>query len=140
MKVLYQAQATAIGGRTGCAASADRRLRVDLSEPRALGGDDGVGTNPEQLFALGYAASLLSAIRHVAARDEVALTPCSNVTAKVDIGHNDDGHGLALAVSLAVDMPDVDEATANRLVAEAMQRCPFCNAMRSEVAVKLSVG
>jgi Ohr subfamily peroxiredoxin len=139
MKVLYQTQATAIGGRAGCAASADRRLRVDLSEPLALGGDDGLGTNPEQLLALGYAASLLSAIRHIAARDEVTLTPCSNVTAKVGIGHNDNGHGLALEVSLAVDMPDVDEATANRLVAEAVQRCPFCNAMRGEVDVRLSV-
>jgi Ohr subfamily peroxiredoxin len=99
MKTLYETQATAIGGRTGCAASADGRLKVRLDLPRGLGGDDREGTNPEQLFAAGYAAAFLSAIKQAAARDGLGIAPDSNVTATVAIG-DEDGCGCRLKVTL----------------------------------------
>ena len=140
MKALYRTHATAIGGRDGCAASADRKLRVDFSKPRELDGTVGPGTSPEQLFALGYAASLLSAIREAADRKQVALTQDSNVTATVAVGQEDEGHGLALEVAINADLPGVDETTADRLVAEALELCPFSKAMRSNIAMRCSVG
>lgn len=139
MKTLYQTQATAIGGRAGCAASADCRLRLDLSTPATLGGDDGPGTNPEQLFALGYAASFLSAIKRIAGRERIALSTDSNVTASIAIGPNDKGHGLALAIELDVDLPCLKQEDARRIATQAQTICPFCNAMRDNVEVRLLV-
>lgn len=139
MLVLYRTQATAIGGRSGCAASADRRLRLDFSDPLEAEGQSDKGTSPEQLFAMSYAASLLSAIREVAAGERITIAPDSNVTASVGIGPNDKGEGLALEIALNVDMPDVPEANARRIVDEALRRCPFCNAMRGNVEVRCSL-
>ena len=98
MLILYTTQATALGGRSGSAASAVKRLRVELSTPQALGGDNGPGTNPEQLFAAGYAGSLLSSIRTVAKLEKIAISHDSNVTAAIGIGPIGTGGGLALAL------------------------------------------
>jgi Ohr subfamily peroxiredoxin len=139
MKSLYEAQATAIGGRTGAAASSDGTLKVALSTPMSLGGEGGDGTNPEQLFAAAYAACFLHAIRLVAGQSKVAVSTDSNVTATVGIGLSDDGPGFALRVALAIDLPGLDAATAADLVDQAHATCPYSKALRDHVGVALSL-
>lgn len=139
MKILYQTQATAIGGRTGSAASADGVLRVHLATPVALGGDGSTGTNPEQLFAAGYSACFLSAIKFVAAQAKTVIPADANVTATVGIGPNEKGAGFALDVTLAIDLPGLDRQTAERIVAAAHQACPYSNATRGNVDVHLTI-
>lgn len=139
MKILYQTQATAVGGRTGSAASADGALRVHLATPRELGGDGTAGTNPEQLFAAGYAACFLSAIKFVAAQDKAAVPVDANVTATVGIGPSGNGQGFALAVALAVDLPGLDRGAAERIVAAAHQTCPYSNATRGNIDVRITI-
>lgn len=139
MKTLYETQATAIGGRTGSAASVDGALRVRFALPEALGGSGGDGTNPEQLFAAGYAACFLSAIRSVAGQEKITIADDANVTATVDVCSRDDGAGFGLAVTLAVDLPSVDRATAERVVNAAHQACPYSNATRGNIEVRLSI-
>lgn len=139
MKTLYQTQATAIGGRSGSAASADGVLRVQLATPRELGGDGATGTNPEQLFAAGYAACFLSAIRFVAAQAKTAISADANVTATVGISPNDKSPGFALEIALSVDLPGLDRATAERLVDAAHQACPYSNATRGNVDVRITM-
>ena len=139
MKILYEAQATAIGGRTGSAASADGMLRVALAMPRALGGQGGIGTNPEQLFAAAYAACFLSAIRSAAGRHKTLIANDSNVTATVGIGHRDNSEGFGLAVGISVDLPGVEPAVADTIVAEAHRNCPYSNALRGNIEVALTI-
>ena len=139
MKILYQTQATAVGGRTGSAASADGALRVHLATPRELGGDGTAGTNPEQLFAAGYAACFLSAIKFVAAQDKAAVPVDANVTATVGIRPSGNGQGFALAVALAVDLPGLDRGAAERIVAAAHQTCPYSNATRGNIDVRITI-
>lgn len=139
MKILYQTQATAIGGRSGSAASADGTLRVQLATPRELGGDGAAGTNPEQLFAAGYAACFLSAIKFVAGQAKTAIPADANVTATVGIGPNERGPGFALDIALAVDLPGLDREAAERIVAAAHQACPYSNATRGNVDVRISI-
>lgn len=139
MLILYTTQATALGGRSGSAASAVKRLRVELSTPQALGGDNGPGTNPEQLFAAGYAGSLLSSIRTVAKLEKIAISHDSNVTAAIGIGPIGTGGGLALAVSLSIDLPGLDFATAKQVVERADDVCPYSNALRGNVKVKFQI-
>lgn len=139
MKILYQTQATAVGGRTGSAASADGALRVQLATPRELGGDGAAGTNPEQLFAAGYSACFLSAIKFVAAQAKTVIPSDANVTATVGIGPNESGPGFALDVALAVDLPGLDRETAERIVAAAHQACPYSNATRGNVDVRIAI-
>ncbi len=146
MTILYRTQATAIGGRSGFAGSADGRLRVELSRPKAMGrdesGGDGGATNPEQLFAAGYAACFLSAIRYVAAQLDVAVAPDSNVTACVGIGPADeaDDESLVLSVTLSIDLPGLDTSLAERVAQRAHAICPYSKAIRGNVAVILRVG
>ena len=135
MKTLYETQATAIGGRCGSVASADGRLKVRLDLPKSLGGDDREGTNPEQLFAAGYAAAFLSAIKRVAGREGVDLASDSNVTATVAI----DGDSGALKVALSADLPGLDLDTARRVTATAHVTCPYSRATRGGLDVRISV-
>ena len=140
MKILYETRATAIGGRTGSAASVDGRLRAKLDRPRTLGGcGHGDGTNPEQLFAAGYAASFLSALRSAAAREDVPLAPDSNITTTVAVGSDARGDGLALTIGITADLPDIDPGTAERLVELAHAHCPYSKAMRGNVAIRLTL-
>lgn len=136
-QVAYTANATATGGREGTAKSDDGRLDVALSTPKGLGGDDGQGTNPEQLFAAGYAACFIGALKLVAGQAKVALPADTRIDSEVSIGPIEGGFGIA--VKLAVFVGDVDKATAEQLVAKAHEVCPYSNATRGNIAVELSV-
>lgn len=137
MKRIYRTQATAIGGRTGSAASADGRLRVRLDAPRSLGGGDGEGTNPEQLFAAGYAACFLSTLRRIAAAEGVTIAADSNVTATVSLEVGD-GHP-ALGVALSIDLPGLEPDDALRLAEAAEAECAYARAVRGNVPVEIRV-
>jgi len=137
MDILYTATATATGdGRNGHATSDDGILDVDLRTPKELGGQGGA-TNPEQLFAAGYAACFHSAMKVVASRDKVDVTG-SEVSASVGLGMSSDG-GFGIAVELDVSVPALDRAAAEALVAKAHQVCPYSNATRGNVEVTLTV-
>ncbi|TDV53661.1 organic hydroperoxide resistance protein [Actinophytocola oryzae] len=137
MNPLYTAKATSTGkGRLGHVASSDGVLEHDLSIPKEMGGPGGDGTNPEQLFAAGYAACFHSALQAVAGRDKVR-TRDSSVTAEVGIGK--EGEGFGLTVELVVSLPGVEEDVATKLVEAAHQMCPYSNATRGNIHVGLRV-
>jgi osmotically inducible protein OsmC len=137
-KILYTTEATAEGGRGGHARTSDGRLDVVLDVPTELGGPGGPGTNPEQLFAAGYAACFQSALLRVAAGQRLAV-PGSKVTARVSIGPASEG-GFGLAVSLDLHAPELDRQQAIALMKQAHELCPYSRATRGNVAVRLSVG
>ena len=139
MNVLYSTQSTATGGRTGQAATSDGRLSVALVTPKELGGPGGDGTNPEQLFASGYAACFLGALKFVATQRKVAIADDSNVTATVGIGKRDDGQGFGLDVALSVALPGVDPTIARELVDQAHIVCPYSHLTRNGLDVRLSL-
>jgi Ohr subfamily peroxiredoxin len=135
--IAYTAKATATGGREGVAKSDDGRLDVNLSTPKGLGGDDGQGTNPEQLFAAGYAACFIGALKFVAGSEKIDLPSDTYINSEVSIGAIDAGFGIA--VKLAVSLGDMDKAAAQTLVDKAHQVCPYSNATRDNIDVALSV-
>jgi osmotically inducible protein OsmC len=135
-KALYTAEATAVGGRSGHVRSSDGIIDVDLAPPISMGGPGGA-TNPEQLFAAGYAACFQSALGVVARRQKVD-TSDSQVTAQVSIGAIPGG-AYGLAVTLRVHIPGVEPDVAERLVEGAHQICPYSNATRGNIEVTLSV-
>ena len=135
MNVLYTAEATAWGGRDGRVLSSDKVLDLDLVMPKELGGAGGEKTNPEQLFAAGYAACFHSALKLVAAGDKVDASG-SAVTARVSLGADDTGFGLQ--VELEAELPDLDQAVAEDLVRRAHEVCPYSNATRGNVEVTLT--
>lgn len=136
MQILYTAHATATGGRDGRAVSNDNNLDVKLTTPKQLGGAGGEGTNPEQLFAAGYSACFLSAMKFVATPMKVALPADATVTAEVGVGPNDKG-GFGLAAELRVALPGMEQAAAQALVAKAHEVCPYSNATRGNIEVKV---
>jgi len=136
-KILYETEVTATGGRDGTAASADGLLSVSLSLPTSLGGPGGNGTNPEQLFAAGYAACFLGAVKLVARTRKVTPSAEPSVTAKVAMGPVVVGY--ALAVELKVGLPGVEKSVAEEIVAGAHERCPYSNATRGNIEVKVIV-
>ncbi|WP_077530026.1 organic hydroperoxide resistance protein [Vreelandella utahensis] len=136
-KILYQAQATASGGRDGKAASDDGQLSVKLTTPKELGGAGGEGTNPEQLFAAGYSACFLGALKLVASKAKAELPEETAITGQVGIGP--EGEGFGLAVTLNVHIPGLEQQQAEELVHKAHQVCPYSNATRNNVPVELVV-
>ncbi len=138
MQVLYTANATATGGRDGRATSSDQALDVKLSTPKQLGGAGGEGTNPEQLFAAGYSACFLSAMKLVSGAMKTPIPADTSVSAEVGIGPNDKG-GFGLAVKLSVSTPGMDHAAAQAVVNKAHEVCPYSNATRGNIDVALSV-
>lgn len=136
-KILYTAQVTSTGGREGRAVSSDKALDVHLSTPRELGGLGGPGTNPEQLFAAGYSACFLSALKYVAGRARVALPADSRVTATVGIGPIPTG--FALKVELQISVQGVPKHKLHELVEQAHVVCPYSNATRGNVDVSLVI-
>lgn len=139
MKILYTAHATATGGRTGEAKSDDGQLAVKLVTVKELGGPGGEGTNPEQLFAAGYSACFLSALKLVAGQQKKALPATTSISADVGIGPQDSGVGFGLAVTLNVSIPGMDKAEAEALVEATHQVCPYSNATRGNVDVQLVI-
>jgi lipoyl-dependent peroxiredoxin len=136
-KILYTAVSTATGGRDGRARSSDQALDVALATPRELGGAGGIGTNPEQLFAAGYSACFLSALKFVAGKNKVALPAESRITGTVGIGPIPTG--FALAVQLEIHVPGLPREQVEELVQAAHQVCPYSNATRGNVDVQLVV-
>jgi Ohr subfamily peroxiredoxin len=137
MSILYTAAATAVGGRDGGVKSADGVLDLQLAVPKEMGGPGGAKTNPEELFAAGYSACFLGALKLVASKAKVNVHDAS-VTAKVGIGPNDSG-GFGIEVELDVVLPGADAVAAAEVVHGAHQVCPYSNATRGNVPVKLTV-
>jgi Ohr subfamily peroxiredoxin len=139
-KALYTATATTVGGRTGSTESSDGRIKLQLSTPKELGGDGGPGTNPEQLFASGYSACFIGAMKAVAARQKIALPADVSITADAAIGPLAGKPGaFGIAVKMAVALPGMDRAAAEALVATAHEVCPYSNATRGNIDVALMV-
>lgn len=139
MKIAYSTQATANGGRDGRAASADGKLKVQLSVPKELGGPGGEGTNPEQLFAAGYSACFLGAIKFVAGQSKIAVPADATVTATVGIGPRDDGKGFGIDAALAIRLPGLDRKVAQDLIERAHVVCPYSEATRKNLDVKFTL-
>ncbi|WP_137817759.1 organic hydroperoxide resistance protein [Pseudomonas sp. 2FG] len=137
IKALYTASATATGGRDGRAVSSDGILDVKLTTPRELGGQGGEATNPEQLFAAGYSACFIGALKFVASQSKRQLPNDSSITGKVGIGQIPGGFGLE--VELNISLPGLEQADADALVAAAHLVCPYSNATRGNIQVSLNV-
>ncbi|WP_323718332.1 organic hydroperoxide resistance protein [Paracoccus aminovorans] len=138
VQVLYRTKATATGGREGQARSEDGCLEVVLSTPKELGGAGGPGTNPEQLFAAGYAACFLGALKVVAGQHKVKLPAEAAITASVGIGPRSEG-GFGITADLEISLPGIAREEAQKLVEAAHQTCPYSNATRNNVEVGLSL-
>lgn len=140
MPILYTTKASATGGREGRAISENGVLDVTLTTPKELGGNGATGTNPEQLFAAGYSACFLGALKYVAAQQKVKVPEDAKVTATVGIGPREDGTGFGIEVSISVDLPGVEREVGEKLVAAAHIVCPYSHAMRTstEVSAKLA--
>jgi len=136
-KILYVGEATATGGREGQAASTDGALDVKLSTPRELGGGGGSGTNPEQLFAAGYSACFLGALKFVAGKQKVTLPADTTVTGRVGIGPIPTGFGIE--AQLTIRVPGLPREQVQALVEQAHQVCPYSNATRGNIDVTLTV-
>ena len=136
-KVLYTAHATSTGGREGTSKSDDGVLDLKLTTPKGLGGNGAVGTNPEQLFAAGYSACLIGAMKFVAGQQKVALPADTSINADVGIGPIPQGFGIQVA--LHVSIPGMDKAQAKKIVDAAHQVCPYSNATRGNIEVTLDV-
>ena len=136
-KVLYRAQAQATGGRDGRAVSSDKVLDVKLTVPRELGGAGEVGTNPEQLFAAGYSACFLGAMKFVAGRDKFAIPADVTIQGNVGIGPIPTGFGIE--VELKISLPGMDPVKARELIDRAHIVCPYSNATRGNIDVKLTL-
>ncbi|MBC7661581.1 MAG: organic hydroperoxide resistance protein [Chitinophagaceae bacterium] len=136
-KVLYTAKAHTTGGREGQATSDDGRLKVTLSTPKGLGGNDGPGTNPEQLFAAGYAACFIGALKHTSMAQKIKLPDGLAVDCSVQIGPA--GQAFGISASLLVHLPGMEESAATSLVAKAHEVCPYSNATRGNINVDVKV-
>ena len=139
MKALYTANVTSTGGRDGRSNSDDQKLDVTLSTPKELGGAGGDGTNPEQLFAAGYSACFIGAMKFIAAQQKYALPEGTKVNAQVSIGQNSQGPGFGLAAKLIVSLPGMASDQAQQLLDTAHQVCPYSNATRGNIEVEVSL-
>jgi len=139
MDAIYSATATTTGGREGQSATSDGKLEVTLSTPKELGGAGGDGTNPEQLFAAGYSACFIGAMKHVAGAQKLKLPSDMSITAVVGIGENTAGKGFMISADMTVNLPGMDKDAATKLVDDAHEVCPYSNATRGNIDVNLSV-
>jgi osmotically inducible protein OsmC len=135
-KVIYKAHSTSTGGRDGSTRSSDGLLDVKLSVPKEMGGGGG-GVNPEQLFAAGYSACFIGAMKFVAGQEKVALPADTSIDASVGIGQIPAGFGIE--VQLLVKVPGVDRAVAQSIVDKAHQVCPYSNATRGNIEVTITL-
>jgi Ohr subfamily peroxiredoxin len=139
MQALYHAHGHATGGRTGEGATDDGKVAVQLSTPKELGGDGGPGTNPEQLFSIGYSAGFLGALKFVAGKAHVKLPAETKVSADIGIGARDDGGGFGITAALTISAPGVEKSVVEDLVQQAHIVCPYSNAIHKTIDVKLTV-
>ena len=139
MPILYTTRATSTGGRVGSSKTDDGNLAVTLTSPKELGGNGAAGTNPEQLFAAGYSACFLGALKFVAGQAKVKIPEDTTVTATVGIGPREDGGGFGIEVALSVNIPGVDRAVAEDLAAKAHIVCPYSHAMRTSTEVPVTI-
>ena len=138
-KVVYTAHATATGGREGVAKSDDGKLEVNFDTPEEMGGK-GQGTNPEQLFAAGYAACFIGALKFVASTQKIRIPDQTSIQSTVTFGPRAEGaKGYNIGVQMAISIPGFEKAEAERLVREAHEICPYSNATRNNVDVELTV-
>jgi lipoyl-dependent peroxiredoxin len=138
VNVIYKTSATATGGRDGSAKSDDGSIDVKLVVPKEMGGPGGVGANPEKLFAAGYSACFLGAMKAVSGKVEVKVPADGSVTANVGFGRRAEG-GHSITADLTISLPGVEELEARRLVEAAHEVCPYSNATRNNVNVGLHV-
>ncbi len=135
-KVIYTAKAQTTGGRDGRATSSDEKLDVKLASPKEMGGD-GNGTNPEQLFAAGYSACFMGALKVVAGREKAKLPEDASIDGEVGIGPM--GEAFGIQATLTIRLPGMDKSQAQDLVDKAHQVCPYSNATRGNIDVTLNV-
>ncbi|WP_119389618.1 organic hydroperoxide resistance protein [Taklimakanibacter lacteus] len=138
MKVDYTAHGSATGGRDGKGRTDDGKVDVTLSVPKEMGGT-GNGTNPEQLFSVGYSACYLGALKFVAGKEKIKVSDDAKVSANVGIGERDDKQGFGLTVALEVSLPGIDKAKAEDLVTKAHVVCPYSHATRGNIQVTTTV-
>jgi len=139
MNLLYTTQATSTGGREGNSRTTDGVLNATLSTPRELGGAGGPGTNPEQLFAAGYSACFLGALKFVAGKAGSRIPEETTVRAKVGIGPRDDQQGFGLEVALTISVPGFERAALEKLVEQAHVVCPYSHATRGNIPVTRAI-
>jgi len=139
MKIAYTAHGSATGGREGQAATDTGNVKLVLNTPKELGGGGGEGTNPEQLFAMGYSACFLGALKFAAGKEKVKIPDDARVSADVGIGPRDDGKGFGIAVKLTISAPGIDKAQLEDLVQKAHIVCPYSDATRGNIDVELTV-
>ena len=139
-KAIYTAHASSTGGRTGVTESVESGFKLDLVTPKELGGPGGVGANPEALFAAGYSACFIGAMKAVAARQKIALTSEVSIKADVSIGPMTGKAGaFGISAAMAISIPGMDKAAAEALVAAAHEVCPYSNATRGNIDVTLTL-
>jgi osmotically inducible protein OsmC len=136
--VIYKTKATATGGRDGSARSDDGSVDVKLVVPKEMGGPGGVGANPEKLFAAGYSACFLGAMKAVSGKVGVKVPADATVTAEVGFGPRSEG-GYGITADLTITLPGVDKAEAEKLAHAAHEVCPYSNATRNNVDVRLTI-
>jgi Ohr subfamily peroxiredoxin len=139
MAILYTAHGHATGGRSGHGVADNGALDVTLTTPKELGGDGAAGTNPEQLFAVGYSACFLGALKAVARKEKITIPEDAKVHVEVGIGPREDGGGFGIEVKLSVEVPGMDRETVERLAAAAHIVCPYSHAMRTSTEVPVTV-
>lgn len=139
MKTLYTAHGSATGGREGQAATDTGNVKLVLNTPKELGGGGGEGTNPEQLFAMGYSACFLGALKFVAGKEKVKIPDDAKVSADIGIGARDDGQGFGITAKLTVSVPGLDKATVENLVQKAHVVCPYSHATKGNIPVETTV-
>ena len=136
-KILYRATSKATGGRDGTATSSDEAINVRLSTPKELGGAGGSGTNPEQLFAAGYSACFVGALKFVAGQQKIRLPEDVSITGHVGIGLIQ--HGFGIEAELEISMPGIERYIAEDLIEKAHLVCPYSNATRGNINVTLKL-
>jgi len=139
MKTLYTARGSATGGREGQAATDTGNVKLVLNTPKELGGGGGEGTNPEQLFAMGYSACFLGALKFVAGNEKVKIPDDAKVSADIGIGARDDGQGFGITAKLTVSVPGLDKAAVEDLVKKAHVVCPYSHATKGNISVETTV-
>lgn len=139
MKVLYTAHGSATGGREGQAATDTGNVKLVLNTPKELGGGGGEGANPEQLFAMGYSACFLGALKFVAGKEKVKIPDDAKVSADIGIGPRDDGQGFGITAKLTVSVPGLDKATVEDLVKKAHVVCPYSHATKGNIPIETTV-